>query len=199
MPAKTRTPENPPAADSWASTAADWRGRGIHRAELWSGARILFRFLTLGEMITKGALPHQLLELAALEYAEPGAGPRAIAEAFTGLSETSSEDEIQAADTTAQEIGRNLAALNRELCAAALVEPKLTADDLAHPDFPIQDLEMLAGFLTRQLQFDAAGRRIGVEPLDTFATFRNEHGCAPDCPQCEQARRQLSSPHLGAV
>jgi len=47
--------------------------------------------------------------------------------------------------------------------------------------------------VTGRQTFDAAGVRIGVEPLDAWATFRDEHGCAPDCQACVTARGRLSS------
>jgi len=61
---------------------------------------------------------------------------------------------------------------------------------------PEEDLEMLMRIVTGRQSFDAAGVRIGVEPLDAWATFRDEHECAPDCQACVEARRQLSSLQL---
>jgi hypothetical protein len=185
-------------SDSWAHDRAGWAGRAIHRAELWSGMRILFRFPTLGELIATGELPERLLELALLEYGDPGRSYRLIgAQAEQALDEQKSDEERQAAKDRADQFGRDLATLNRELCALALVEPKLTAEELS--EVPLQDLEMLAGFINRTVVMDAAGRRIGIEPLDTFRQFRDKHGCGEDCQACEATRRDLSTVHLGGV
>lgn len=184
------------AKKEWAETAEQWRGRNLHRAELWSGMRITFRFPSLGEMIQTGALPETLLELALLEYGDPGASVALIAQAAgQSLDENTDEQQRAGALARAEKLSHDVAALNRELCAAALVAPKLSADDLASPDFPVQDIEMLAGFLNRTVHYDAAGRRVGTEPLDTFRPFPEKHGCAADCPQCEAARRELSTIH----
>lgn len=186
-------------SDGWAGSAADWRARNVHRAELWSGMRILFRFPTLGELLTNGKLPETLLALAVAEYAEPGGIAKQIAATYDGIDEDTPDEVRAKADARVHEFGEQIAALNRELCAAALVEPKLTADNLANPDFPMQDLEMLAGILNREIVYDAAGRRIGVEPLDTFRVFRDQHACAESCPECAASRRELSSVHAGAM
>lgn len=44
---------------------------------------------------------------------------------------------------------------------------------------------------------DGEGRLLwGREPLSRWATFRAEHGCAPDCSACRAAQGKLSVPSL---
>lgn len=189
---------------TWASTAAEWRQRSIHRIECPSGARILLRLLSVGELLTAGGLPDDLQKVALEEWAaadahQPSPTVQAAAAAYEELPAKPTRKQETAADTRARGLVEQLAAVNRHIVAAALVEPKLTADELADASFPYADLEMLAGILQRRVSFDAAGRRIGVEPLDTFRVFAEEHGCDPGCEHCESARRQLSSVHVDAL
>jgi hypothetical protein len=195
MPKKTT--ENPPTAETWAGSADDWRRRNVHNAELPSGMRVTFRRLSLGYLITKGALPDDLRELAAAEYASPGAGASAIAAEYQRLPADADDDQEQAVQERVEKIGTDLAALNRELCAAALISPTITAAELAEDDFPIEDLEMLAGFLTGLQHVDAAGRVIGVAPLSDFATFCHHPGGPEACATCQEDRRKLSTAHVG--
>lgn len=192
MAAAKKTAGSPPSAETgWASTADEWQSAGLHNAELDSGARITFRDVSVGELIAADALPEDLLQIALLEYGDPGAGARLIAETVD-LPADAGEEQREASLEKAKEIGRKLVRLNHELCAAAVVEPKLTAEQVAR--LPFRDLEMLGGFLTRRLIFDAAGRRVGVEPLDTFRVFAEEHGHdVADCASCQAARRRMAT------
>lgn len=199
MNPSTSTPP-PSSEEGWAGTAGEWLQRGLHRAELWSGMKVVFRFPTLGELITGGHLSDRLLELALLEYGDPGATLKLVADAAAiAVDEQKPQEERDAAARRGEQFGHDIAELNRELAAAALVEPTMTVEQLADPRFPIDDLELLAALINRQAAYDAAGRRIGVEPLDTFRLFRDQHGCAESCPACEQARGELSTVHVGAL
>jgi len=189
--------EQQQSSERWAGTAAEWRKRKVHRAELPSGMRVLFTPSSLGELLATEALPEDLLELAAAELDEPGAGAQEIRAAFNDLPEAPSDEQRRQAAAQAAAAAERVAALNRELVAAALVEPRVSADELR--ELPLEDLEYLAGILTRRIGFDAAGRRIGVEPLDTFREFAREHGCPEGCAHCEATRRALSSTDVGAL
>lgn len=193
-----------PSSNGWAGSVEEWHGRSLHHIELLSGMKIDMRFCTLGELISQGDLPDDLLKLALAEYAEadqPGGGvTRMIREQLeVAGDDTATEEERAAAETQAAELGRQAAALVRAQVAYAVVSPALTVEQLADPRFPQQDLEMIAGILNRRVSFDAAGRRIGVEPLDTFATFLQEHECQPDCSACQASRDRLSTVHAGAL
>lgn len=185
------------------STVEEWHARATHRIELHN-ARVLVRFRSLGELIAHGELPDDLIKLALLELSR-GAGSGGITgEIANELAKADLADgdktAAEASLKSAREIAEGAARLVREQVAFALVEPKLTAEDLAHPDFPMEDLELLAGILNRQIEYDAAGRRIGIEPLATFRVFAQAHGCpAEGCPACEEARLGLSTVHVGGV
>lgn len=194
---KRKTKPEQPETAAWASTAAEWRGRNVHDATLPSTTQVTFRRVPLGWLITNGMLPRRLRELAAAEYADPGAGAKRLHAVYDAVPEDAPEERWADADEIAQGIGKDLAELNRELVAAALIEPAVTADDLASPDFPLEDLEMLAGILTGLVVVDAAGRCVGVAPLDDFVPFRHEHGCGPDCEDCKRARWPLSTARRG--
>jgi hypothetical protein len=162
------------------------------------------RLLSVGELLASGALPDDLREIAIDEWAaaqarEPSPSVSAAQAEYDGLSEKPTKKQRAEADARAQAHIEKLAAINRHIVSAALIAPKLTPDDLADPAFPYADLAMLARILQRDLQFDAAGRRIGVEPLETFRLFAQEHGCVEGCEHCEESRRQLSSVHVGAL
>jgi len=183
----------PQPAESWAGTADEWAGK-VHNAELPSGMRVSFRFPSLGEMIELEALPADLLEIAVAEWAEPGAAAQLAAQPYAELAEQDeepTEEQREQADEHARAISEKVARLNRHLVARALVAPRLTIEELARA--PYSDLEMLARLINRLDPFDAAGRRIGPEPITTFLVFAEEHECAPGCPACETARGRLST------
>jgi hypothetical protein len=59
---------------------------------------------------------------------------------------------------------------------------------------------MVSEIVQRLRVTDARGVRIGVEPLDRWASFREAHGCPDqDCPGCAQLVRELSSVDVGDV
>lgn len=182
-----------------ASTLDEWRGRGVHHVELDSTTKVVMRRMPLGYFITHGLLPERLRELAAAEYADPGAGARRMHTPYAALPAEPSEEQFAAADEQARAVGKDLAELNRHLVAASLIDPVVTAEDLADPSFPLEDIERLAGIQTGLVHLDAAGRVIGVAPLSDFDTFRDEHGCAADCPGCERTRRAFSTTDLGPL
>lgn len=191
----------PADANGWAGTLEEWHARTIHHIEGHSGMRFDFRFRTLGQLIALTDLPDQLIQLALLEETRDVTGGivGAIASDLRQVDDPASGVTAEQARENALEKSRQVDELNRRLVAFCLVTPKVTAEQLAGEDFPEEDLQMLSGIVSRQLQFDAAGRRIGVEPIETFATFRDVHECAPDCAACEAGRDRLSSVHVGGV
>jgi hypothetical protein len=159
--------------------------------------RIEFRRPSLGWLIIHQALPDELRELASAEWASPGAGARSIAADVVALRDPELTDEqTTALEERIDKTGADLYALYRELCAEALIEPKRTAAELDDP-YLLDDIEMLAGFITGTVHEDAAGRCVGVVPLSDLATFRHHHRCDPDCKDCTASRRDLSTAHVG--
>jgi hypothetical protein len=184
---RTRTPKKKP--DAWAGSAGSWKKRGgPHRITLPSGQRVLANVLGLSQLARLEGLPDDLTDAVVLHIVnlENGGLPAKIG---AELSKAGHGDE-EAAEKANQYIA-DFGRLAKHLVAEALVEPELTVDDL--DEVPEEDLEMLMRIVTGRQTFDAAGVRIGVEPLNAWATFRDEHGCPPDCEACVKARRSLSS------
>lgn len=73
----------------------------------------------------------------------------------------------------------------------------LTLEDLEDPDFPTIDAEWLGGVMLREIDFDAKGVRLGIEPLDRWAQFRHFHDCDPNCSACSALQDFFSSVDLG--
>lgn len=189
MPARPKT-----APPTWADDAASWAGR-VHEVTCPSGARVTYRDLTAAELAMLDELPSELLEIAAAEWGTPGGGGglAMAADPVLSLAEDTPPAGRAAAEERSRELLRALWQVNRHLVAAALVEPKMTYDELAN--VPQADLQMLALLLNRATDQDAAGRHVGVVPLDSFRPALEAHGveCAPDCEACETVGRQLST------
>lgn len=183
-----RTPKNP-KPESWAGTAGSWKKRGgPHRITLPSGMRVTARVLGLSQLARLEGLPEDLTDAVVVHVVnlEKGGLPAAIGAELSKAGH-GDEDAAEKANQYIADFGR----LTKHLVAEALVEPELKVDEL--DEVPEEDLEMLMRIVTGRQGFDAAGVRIGVEPLDAWATFRDEHRCAPHCPACVKARGLLSS------
>jgi hypothetical protein len=189
-----RDRRSPTTSDDWAGTATAWKKRGgPHRITLPSGQRVLARVLGLGSLARLDGLPEDLTDAVVLHVVnlEHGGLPAVIA---AELGAVSTDPEVAArVSQRISDFGR----LTKHLVAEALVEPKLSIGDLEQ--IPEDDLEMLMRIVTGRQTFDAAGVRIGVEPLDAWATFPREHGCAADCEACKNALAALSSVDVGGM
>lgn len=168
--------------EKWAHSLAEAKRRRLIHAELPSGLRVVMRSLTLDDLVALDGLPDDLVRIALLEIA-PGGVAGAIAE------------ELRKADKEALARARKLSEdqnqLRDRLVLAAVLEPKLTEKDLT--DLDSFDKVMVAEIAQHKLAFDAAGRRIGPEPVDTFRIHGAHHGCAEGCEKCEAARLELSA------
>lgn len=180
--------QSSPATEKWADSAAAWKKRGgPHRITLPSGQRVLARVLGLASLARLDGLPEDLTDALVLHVAnlEQGGLPAVIA---ADLGKVTSDPEAAArVNQRVTDFGR----LTKLLVTEALVEPKLTLADLEK--IPEDDLEMLMRIVTGRQDFDAKGVRIGVEPIDAWATFPEHHGCKPDCEACTRALAALSS------
>jgi hypothetical protein len=183
---KTRSTTEPTAAEAWAART--------YTATLDSGQEAEFRLPSIGEMAAFGDLPEDLLEIAMLEWDDPGAAVRMAAAPIVALTHDSPDEERQAADEKATDIAKRIGRYNLHLVSRALVNPKLTPAELA--TVPYSDVEMLSDLIMRRRGVDAAGRYVGVVPLDEFQVVLGAHGvgrCAPGCSACETARRELAA------
>jgi hypothetical protein len=190
MPSKTTSAAPSSSSEPRVTTAEQWAA-AVLEAELPSGARVRFRFPSLAEIVELGELPPDLLEIAVAEWKSPGSAAELAAEPFEQLPDEPSEEQLEQASAAAREVSEKIAGLNRELIARALVEPAMTAAQLQ--SVPYSDLEYLTRIINRAEPFDAAGRRIGPEPISTFRVFAEAHDCAADCPACETSRRNVSA------
>jgi len=178
---------------------AAWQARSVHTVTVWSGQRLKIRIPGIATLLEQGDLPDDLLELALMELTSEG-GATAVLAAELSNANGNKEQTLERL--------RKYGAFQRHLVCAAIVavegkpgkwqDVTLSLDDLA--EFPEDDLAMVAEFVQRLRSHDARGVRIGVEPLDRWATFRQSHGCPDeDCPGCKKLIEQLSSVDVGAV
>lgn len=181
------TKKSPSAADSWADSIEEIDRLKLIYATLPTGAKMVLRTLTLDELAAVDGLPEDLVRVAILEMS-----PGGITGEIARILESDDEDALGASQKLSE---ANLQLTNR-LVQAAVVQPVLTAKHVETLDG--YDKAMIAGIASRRIAFDAAGRRVGVEPLDTFATFREFHGCDDTrCEACEAARLALSTVQPG--
>jgi hypothetical protein len=180
---------------------ATWRARALHTITLPSGQRVRIRIPGIATLLEHGDLPEDLLELALLELTSEGGATAKLA------------SDLASGDGERQQVLERIARygeFQRHLVCAAVVavetEPgdfapvALRPEDLLDGSLPEDDLAMIAEIIQRLRAHDAKGVRIGVEPLDRWATFRAAHGCPDtDCPGCAKLVQALSSADLGAV
>jgi hypothetical protein len=147
-----------------ATTVAELRAKREILATAPSGAVFKIRPLNLEQYALAGHLPSQLRQ-AALGGAE-------------------AVDATLAADDDAlTKHGPEMAAMLDDLVLRMVVEPELTAEDL-DALMPV-DYRWLVRIAMQEEDRDGEGRRLwGREPLTVWSTFRHEHGCAEDCPNC---------------
>lgn len=177
------------------STPADvWRQKAVHTVTGPSGAVLKIRIPGIGTLLEHGDLPMHLVSVALLDISHRDGAAAALREALDDVLDDTKRER-------ALEEVRKLGEYQRRIVAAALVEPALTYEEIASGDYPEDDLAMVAEIVQRLRAFDARGVRIGVEPLDRWATFHTEHGLgAPDgCEHCVRVVEQLSSSHVGGV
>ncbi|MDW8339679.1 MAG: hypothetical protein RMM28_11130 [Thermoleophilia bacterium] len=153
----------------------------------------------IATLLEHGDLPEDLISLALLELTSEGGATAQLAQELAAAEDGQREKVLERIAA----YGR----FQRELARAAIVavevdgdweEVELSPDDLS--DLPEDDLAMVAEIVQRLRAYDARGVRIGVEPLDRWATFREAHGCPDeDCPGCAKLVAALSSADLGSV
>lgn len=171
-----------------------WRQKTVHTVTGPSGAVFRIRIPGIAGLLERAELPVHLITLALRDITHPDGAAAALIELLDDVADEAKREELLG------EMGK-LAEYSRRIVAAALVEPALTYDEIASGDYPEDDLTMIAAIVQRLRGVDARGVRIGVEPLDRWATFHREHGLGdPDgCDDCVRAAEKLSSIHVGAV
>lgn len=155
------------------TTLSSWKKTGVIRGvTLPSGTIVDLRPLSLETHLTFGRTPDALRVIAISDV-----------RAKLGNRDISNEER---ADALAQHVAHQ-----RPLLVEMIVSPEVTEDDLA--ELPEQDIEWLIAFSNRAVTEDAAGRALGVEPLNRWATFRHEHGCEDGCEACLRVLETFSA------
>lgn len=187
-------------AKSWADSKTAWKKRaGPHNVTLASGQKVTLRVFGPGELILRDAMPdmRDVVTLAVLKDLQLDA---AVGIAKSALELATNGDEAEQRQKF-QERLRAEHQRNKLLVSRALVEPQLTPEEL--DEVPWEDVEELVRICTGKQAFDARGVRVGVERIDSWATFQGWHRDGPclgeDCPRCAGALGDLSSLHMVQV
>jgi hypothetical protein len=166
---------------------SSWLKSGLHTITLHSGAVVKIRYPNLALMIRLGLVPTQLRTVA-MKVAKGE-----INMVGGGIGEDMPDDK---SDEAFEELGKLVELLDM-LVMQMVAEPELTQEDV--DQMPAEDRDMLLAIANRERDVDAVGRRLGVEPLDRWDTFRHFHKCAEDCPSCKKVREHFSSIDLGSL
>jgi hypothetical protein len=182
-----------------------WRSRQWHRVALPSGEEVELRIPALAELVKDEAVPENLRAKVLRAAAHPGGLLGVLREEVGEIDErvkaggaTPEERDEALADSiqTLAEIQKRLVLRNVRM----LDGETLTEDDLVEGEgIPEPDKELLGLLVLRQAGYDARGRRLGIEPLDAWESFRSHHKCPTPCPACEAFQRELSTSDVGAV
>lgn len=160
------------------ASKAEWAAandRGPHVAVLATGRAVRFQLADLSMLIRAGKLPEELRVSAQLAVAH--------AEGIEGYI----EDLVQLAIVRGGDVQATIAAalgqvdeLSHHLVAEMLVEPEVTAEEVAAGMFHELDVRMLLEFAERRRDTDADGTRLPIMLLDPerWARFRDGRGDA---------------------
>ena len=182
-----RKPARVPPTNGWAHTADQWRTRVQQNVTLPSGQQVTIRIPGLSALARLDALPKELTEVALLELSREGGAAAAMADDLRDAVVDNNEE----AAARAHEGIRRLGELTKRLVVEALIDPKLTYEEL--DDVPEDDLEKLMRIVTRRDPFDAAGRVVGALPANDLSAFQAAHSCPPACEHCIEALQALST------
>lgn len=175
----TTLPSSQPAAPETSREIAsfdEWQKSGLHKVWTHGGVQVVIRIPDLFTLIQEDAIP-ETLRGAALREIETGSAVGG------NTGETGSGVDWDTVKQAAQ--------LYEHIAYQMIVKPPMTIEQFR--TLPAEDRDMLRDLAMRQRNTDARGVRLGVEPLEKWATFRDAHRCAPDCTACEEAQRQLST------
>lgn len=187
--------------NGWADTKSAWKKRaGPHNITVASGQKVTIRVYGVGELLLRDAIPDDLRDTVALHLLNRDKGGL---DAVVGaeMLELGRNGDDPAKREAFQQRLRDSARLTKLLVSEALVDPKLTIEEL--DAVPWEDLEQLMRICTGQETFDSRGVRVGIERIDAWATFQHEHRDAPcvgeGCEGCARALDSLSSLHVVPV
>jgi hypothetical protein len=160
------------------------------------------RIPALTELIRNEAVPDRLRAIALKSAAHPEGLRGVVGDQLRAANEAKTPDEELVKDDSAllQAIDDVIEIQKRLIVESVRVDGELlTLEDLDDPDFPAPDAEFYGLVMLRETEYDARGVRLGIEPLDTWARFRDFHDCGPDCVSCTALQDEFSSVDLGDV
>lgn len=133
------------ANKSKAATKAAWKKARVHEGiTLPSGTQVSISLPNLPALVKSGQMPNDLVKVAT-NAAATGQVPDDLMEMMDGY--------------------------NRFLVSRTVVDPEILEDDVN--ELPVEDIEMIVGFATRQRDMDAVGHHLaGLETVQSFRTFR---------------------------
>lgn len=192
-----------------ASSTPAWKKqkRAWHKVTPPSGMTDMeLRIPALSDLIRNEAVPERLRSIALKSAAHPAGFRGVMAQQLDDQNEAEEKGEKTLEDAIAEnselkqaiddvtDITKRLVAENVKVGGEFL-----TLEDLDDPEFPTVDAEWLAGVMLRDIEFDAKGVRLGIEPLERWARFRHFHDCAEDCGACAALQDEFSTVDLGRV
>ena len=138
-------------------TAKAWSARAVHKdITLPSGFKVDIRLPNLAAFVKAGSLPSSLLE------------------ATQKVARASREGE-----PIPPELYEEMETFNTFLVTHTVVNPSITEEEV--DGLPSEDVEMIVGFATRRIEFDAIGHHLaGLETVDSFRKFRGLDTSAED-------------------
>lgn len=169
------------------------------------------RIPTLTDLIRDAAVPERLRSIALKSAAHPTGLRGVMADSLNSQNEAEAKPEGDPEHKTLEDALNENSDLKQAIDDVIEIQKRLivqnvkvggellTLEDLADPDFPAVDAEWFAGVMLREIDMDAKGVRLGIEPLDRWATFRHFHDCTQDCSACQALQDEFSTVDLGRV
>lgn len=137
-----------PKTSDGVTSLGQWKQNKVHLITLPSGSKVKISLPDLPNLVRTGGIPNKLIDVA-LSVANGEA--RVTREAMEEQSE-----------------------FYNALTAITVVEPKITEEQVAAGDIPIEDKDVIVEFATRQRDMDAVGHHIGgLETQESFRRFRS--------------------------
>jgi hypothetical protein len=179
------------------------QSRAWHKVTPPSGMEdVELRIPALTELIRADAVPERLRSIALKAAAHPAGLRGVMAEQLQKSNENKETDEeVLIEDSELRQAVDDVVEIQKRLIvdSVKVAGELLTREDLEDPDFPAPDAEWFGSVMLREVDYDARGVRLGIEPLDHWARFRDFHDCGPDCSACTALQDAFSSVDLGRL
>lgn len=174
-------------------TLEQWSKAGLHTVWVNQHQQVKIRIPDLAAMFVDGHVPEELRQVAMSVIA--GVDPMDQ----TLLQEAKEGGDGPGRPQIDERMLSDYIDLLRLLVSSALVEPEVSYEQIKQGLLPNEDVELLAAIVSRRRDTDAKGVILGVEPLERWATFREEHRCPPGCEACQKVIEAFSTVDVGAV